>query len=256
MDSFILEDVNELLKLKKGESSRLIRIKEACESNEIISLSDRKYIDRLSSQYLRRPEQRKPKSQEKAKFVPFEEQDFTSKKITDSAVNQTPQIEKPEIIREQLFSKKPEERFTENGPNFLQNKKIILSIGSITLALILIGVVAIGFEGIQFPNNLGSIESDSLSDFTMKTDKSSYGTSDIISISGKLSSSSTGVTKLFIENAESEIIWREDLNLKNNGEFSTLLIAGGAGWEKSGKYFLSVEHSEFSNTISFDFVAR
>jgi len=53
MDSFIVEDVNELLKLKKGDSNRLNSIKNACESNEIISISDRKYIERLSSQFLR-----------------------------------------------------------------------------------------------------------------------------------------------------------------------------------------------------------
>jgi len=52
MDSFILEDVNELLRLKKGDSSRLIHIKELSEANGIISLSDRKYVERLSSQYL------------------------------------------------------------------------------------------------------------------------------------------------------------------------------------------------------------
>ena len=64
MDSFILEDVNDLLRSKKGDSTRLIRIKEACEANEIVSLSDRKYIERLSSQYLHKPEQKK---QEKPK---------------------------------------------------------------------------------------------------------------------------------------------------------------------------------------------
>lgn len=256
MDSFILEDVNELLRLKKGENSRLIRIKEACEANEIISLSDRKYVERLSSQYLRIPEQRKTKSQEKEKFIPIKEQESSTKKYSDSAINQTPQIEKPTIIKEQIFSEKSEERPTLDVPNLFQNKKIIFSIGSIALAIILIGIVAIGFDGIQLPNNPGSIQSDSLSDFSIQTDKSSYSTSDIISISGKISSSSTGNVELFIENEKSEVVWRENLNLKNDGEFSTLLIAGGQGWENSGKYFLSVEHSEFSNKISFEFKTR
>lgn len=251
MDSFILDDVNELLRLKKGENSRLIRIKEACESNEIISLSDRKYVERLSTQYLREPEQKKPKSQEKPKFVPIEEQEESPKKNEDLPIHLTPQIEKPRIVKEQIT-----EKSTIKIPNLLQNKKIVFSIASIVLAIILIGVVAMGFEGNQIPNNLGSIGNDSLSEFSIGTDKSSYETSDIISISGKMELSSRGTVELFIENEKSKVIWRETLNLKNNGEFSTLLISGGPGWENSGKYFLNVEHKEFSNNISFDFIAK
>ncbi|NIQ15525.1 MAG: hypothetical protein GTO02_14345, partial [Candidatus Dadabacteria bacterium] len=48
----------------------------------------------------------------------------------------------------------------------------------------------------------------------------------------------------------------EELQLKNNGEFSTLLIAGGQGWENNGKYFLNVEHNDYSSSISFDFRAK
>ncbi len=46
------------------------------------------------------------------------------------------------------------------------------------------------------------------------------------------------------------------MNLKNHGEFSTLLIAGGIGWENSGKYFLNVEHDDFTKKISFDFIGK
>ena len=82
MDSFILDDVNELLQLKKGDSNRLISIKKACESNEIISISDRMYIERLSSQYLRPAVQKKSKTQDKPKFIPIKEpKDVTSEKI-------------------------------------------------------------------------------------------------------------------------------------------------------------------------------
>lgn len=256
MDSFILEDVNELLKLKKGENSRLNRIREACESNEIISLSDRKYVERLSSQYLREPEPIKPKSQEKPKFVPIEEQDEEKSKNLNLTINQTPKIEIPRIVKEQVISEKSKKDSTINFPNLIQNKKIIFSIASIVLAIILIGIVASGFEGIQFPNNSGILESDSLQEYSIDTDKTSYVTSDIISISGKLTSSSSGAVELFIENEKNVVIWRENLNLKNNGEFSTLLIAGGQGWENSGKYFLSIDHKEFSKKISFDFTAR
>ena len=73
MDSFIVEDVNTLLKLKKGDPSRLNHIKDLCEANEIVSLSDRKYIERLASQYISKFEQKKPKNQDKPKLIPIEE---------------------------------------------------------------------------------------------------------------------------------------------------------------------------------------
>ena len=68
MDSFILEDVNSLLKLKKGDPARLEHIKELCEANGIISLSDRKYIERLSSQYLQKHERAEKKKHKNDKW--------------------------------------------------------------------------------------------------------------------------------------------------------------------------------------------
>ncbi len=120
----------------------------------------------------------------------------------------------------------------------------------------MIGVVAIGNERIQFPDNSVNIKSASLPDFSLEIDRTSYETSDIISVSGKMSSSSKGTLRLSIENENSELIWAENLNLKNDGVFSTLLIAGGQGWENSGKYFLKVEYNEFSNKISFNFIVK
>jgi hypothetical protein len=253
MDSFILEDVNELIRSKKGDSSRLIRIKEACESNEIVSLSDRKYIERLSSQYLHQPEPKKPKNQDQPKFIPIEESDISSKNIANFTINQTPPIEKPKLFEEQGGF---EEKTGSKILNFNPKKKVIFSIASIALAIILIGVVAIGNDGIQFQDSSDNIKTGALPDFSLEIDRTSYETSDIISISGKMSSLSRGTLRLFIENENNELIWAENLNLKNNGEFSTLLIAGGQGWENDGKYFLYVEYNEFSSSISFDFNAK
>ena len=116
--------------------------------------------------------------------------------------------------------------------------------------------VVIGSEGIQFQNNTGIVKNEVLADFSLEVDKASYETSDIISISGKMTSTSKGTIRLFIQNEKNDLIWEENLNLKNNGEFSTLLIAGGQGWDNTGEYFLNVEHNEYSNKISFDFVAK
>jgi len=256
MDYFIVEDVNELLKLKKGDSSRLNNIKEACESNEIISISDRKYIERLTSQYLRPTLQKKSKTPDKPKFIPIEEpKDLSREENTDFETNQISNIEKPQIYEKSLISENSNEEKISKEFNFKPNKKILLAIASIILAFILIGVI-IGNDGIQPSNNSEPIPSKTLPDFSLQIDNSKYDASDIISISGKTSSSSTGTVRLFIENEKNKLIWAEIVNLKNNGEFSTLLIAGGIGWENSGKYFLNVEHNDFTKKISFDFIGK
>ncbi len=254
MDSFIVEDVNQLLELKKGDSYRLNHIKEACESNEIISISDRKYIERLASQYLHPDIQKKSKTQDKPKFIPIEEpEDITSEKNIDFETNQISEIGKPQIYEKSLISENSKEEKISKEFNFNPNKKIMLAIATIALAFILIGVMVISNDGIQLSNNSGPIQSNTVPDFSVQTDNSKYETSDIISVSGKISSSSTGIVRLFVENEKNKLVWAENVNLKNNGEFSTLLIAGGKGWENDGKYFLNVEHDDFTNKISFDF---
>ena len=251
MDSFIVEDVNALLKLKKGDPSRLNHIKDLCEANEIVSLSDRKYIERLASQYLSKFEQKKPKSQDKPRLIPIEESISTPKTFeTDASKHQTDLLKEVQIT-EDADSKK----ILSKPFDLSSNKKIILGAGAIILAIILVYTVGIGYDGTQIPYD-SDTKSDTLQEFSLETDESSYETSDIISISGQISSSSSGTVRLSIENENSKLIWAENLNIKNDGNFSTLLIAGGTGWENSGKYTLNADHEELSNQISFDFIAK
>ena len=249
MDSYILEDTNALLNLKKGDTSRLNRIKQLCEANEIVSLSDRKYIERLVTQYIRKTQQAELKTQHKPKIVPIEElniaiSDFEKKTFENQLV------EKIQSTESSKFEK------TLSAPFDLSyNKKILFGIGAIILALILIAAVAIGNEGIQVTENSDIKKSVSLPGFSLEIDESSYETADIISISGQVSSSS-GTVILSIQNEDGKTIWEENLDIKKNGEFSTLLIAGDSGWENSGKYILRGDYNEISNEISFDFLAK
>ena len=50
-------------------------------------------------------------------------------------------------------------------------------------------------------------------------------------------------------------IWSENITPKNNGVFSTLIIAGGGGWENGGTYTISVSQGELKNGAEFKFVA-
>ncbi len=84
-------------------------------------------------------------------------------------------------------------------------------------------------------------------------DQSSYNKGDIISISGKSETSLGNTISLSIENAGSELIWAEDIKIKDSGEYSTLAIAGGPGWEKSGTFTLKMEHGSEDEQITFSF---
>jgi len=86
----------------------------------------------------------------------------------------------------------------------------------------------------------------------MKTDKTSYNNADIISISGTIESA-TGVVSLLVYDTSGKIIWSENSNIKENGDFSTLLITGGTGWKKSGTYTLLAKYGEATSQVTFKF---
>jgi len=252
MDSFILEDVNSLLKLQKGDSSRLNHIKELCEANEIISLSDRKYIERLSSQYLRKSENLEPKKPDKPKFIPIEEAPIPSQtrietKESDVQTVHLEEVEIPKIKSDKSFT---------NNLDFLSNKKIIYGLGAIVLAIILIAIAAVEFDDIQLISDVPpSSNIKPTLPFVLESDESSYDASDIISISGNIDSPLSESVRVSIENEQGKLIWAENLDLKNNGDFSTLVIAGGTGWENDGEYIIIGEYEKLSEKISFNFVA-
>ena len=81
-----------------------------------------------------------------------------------------------------------------------------------------------------------------------------YQRADIISISGDVESSS-GIITLSIENTDGLKIWKEDIKPKSNGDFSTLVIAGGGGWENNGAYTLKAVQNDLKKEIKFQFVA-
>jgi hypothetical protein len=87
----------------------------------------------------------------------------------------------------------------------------------------------------------------------VNVDQSTYQNADIISISG-ISSSNTEPIELSIVNNNGIKIWNETINPKH-GEFSTLVIAGGGGWENGGVYTLNVKQVDSDNKIEFKFVA-
>jgi len=84
-------------------------------------------------------------------------------------------------------------------------------------------------------------------------DESKYVQGDIISVSGKVSPASKSTVKLSISNPLGNIIWTENLVAKSDGVFSTLIIAGGDDWQKTGRYTLTARVGNTQSTTSFTF---
>ena len=248
MDSFILEDVNKLLKLKKGDESRLNHIKELCESNEIISLSDRKYIERLTSQYINKPEVIKEKPEE-PKFIPVDETE--TKEKSEEEHNESEVLVPP--MEQITLQEKESEKLPGKSLDFLSNKKILYATGIIVFAFIIIAIAGMNYNGTFPESNIPPPITENNLPIYVETDESSYDVSDIISISGKIAEPNGNSIRITIENVQGELIWAENLELKSSGEFSTLAIAGGEGWQNSGRYTVIVEYEDISETTTFNF---
>jgi len=90
---------------------------------------------------------------------------------------------------------------------------------------------------------------------TLVTDEKLYQKADLISISGESNPIISGKIRIVVEKTEGNIIWAENVQVKDNGKFSTLLIAGGEGWEDSGSYTTIVTHDTLETRTTFDFIS-
>ena len=130
----------------------------------------------------------------------------------------------------------------------LKNPKLILGFGGIALVIIIAAAILSSSNTDSFLSNNTSETKVRLSIYT---DLSSYVQKDLISINGV--SNNSQVVNLSIENQNNDLIWAEQLSVKNNGKYSTLAIAGGPGWENSGKYTIKVDSGSEVKSIKFSF---
>jgi hypothetical protein len=222
MDNPLLDDVKALLDKDFGDDRILKQIFRACENNEIISNYERNYVRKLAEKYLgEKPE------------------------ITQTP---TPVIEKP-IVPAINLSKISSVLKLQTFASKSKNPKIMLGVGIITLVIIFAAVVS--FTGTDMSQSIGTPPISNSITLSIQTDLSSYNKKDLISISGI--SNTSGIVNLSIENQSNELVWAEQVSIKNNGRYSTLIIAGGPGWETSGTYTIKVDDGvdTKSNTFSF-----
>ena len=216
MTDSLLDDVTSLLEGDFGDDRILKQIARACKNNEAISNYERNYVQKLAEQYLGK------KAEIPSSIEP---------EIESSIQNQTLQSQ------------------VSRSPG-LKNPKLILGFGGVALVIIIVAAVA-------FSSNSDFVTSDPKSEIqltlTIQTDLSSYSHKDIISISGTCTNSE--IVNLSIKNEKNNLVWAEQLSIKNNGKYSTLAIAAGSGWENSGTYTVTVDSGSEIKLIKFLFTS-
>jgi len=233
MTDSLLDDVKALLDKDFGDDRILKQICRACENDEVISNYERNYVRKLAEKYLgKRPEVVQTQK-------PVEEKPI----VPDVIIPNTSSFQK-----NQTFQQEPPRVSSSNS----KNSKIMLGIGGLVLVIII--AVAVSFTGISdvTPTKVETPTSSIPDTLSIQTDLSSYNKKDLISINGI--SNTSGTVNLSIENQSKELVWTEQVSIKNNGRYSTLTIAGGSGWESSGTYTIEVDNGAETKSSTFAFI--
>ena len=231
MDDSLFDDVTSLLDGDFGDDRILKQISRACKNNEVISNYERNYVQKLAEQYLGKKPATIP-SKKPATITPVIPTDIVIPKIESSIQTQT--FESPPSSSS-LFSSK--------------NSKLIFGVGAAALIIIITAAIMLSSTNSDsFPSNPVSNIKIQLS---VETDLSSYSQKDLISINGI--SSSSNIVNLSIKNQNNELVWAEQVSVKDNGRYSTLAIAGGTGWNNSGTYVITVNNGSEIKSINFSF---
>ncbi|MDH3313734.1 MAG: hypothetical protein OEM28_11400 [Nitrosopumilus sp.] len=232
MNDSLLDDVKALLDKDFGDDRILKQICRACENNEVISNYERNYVQKLAEKHLgKRPEVIQTPSIEKKPIIP------------DVVIPETPSTQKMQTFQ-------PQTPRTSNSNS--KNSKTIMGIAGV--ALIIIIAVGVSFSGTSdVTPKVDTPKSSIPVTLSIQSDLSSYNKKDLISISGI--SNTSGTVNLSIENPKNELVWAEQVSLKSNGNYSTLAIAGGQGWENSGTYTIKVDNDKETKSITFSFKA-
>ena len=86
---------------------------------------------------------------------------------------------------------------------------------------------------------------------SINIDNSFYKKSDIISVWGLAPDVSQNLVFITIKNPSGEIVWTEKILVDEEGNFSTLVIAGMNGWLPSGTYEILLESGEVIDIATF-----
>ena len=215
-----LTDLDDLIRYHHGDVKKLREIRNTIRHDNFITTEDKEYVQSLIDTHLTNKSLESSSTRKSATRIKLETK--SKKNDSDSQIN---------------FSF-----------NFSSNKKMgILGGAAAAIAIIVI----VGFTaGTQSDSSIISTTNNPL---LLTLDQKQYQIADIISISGDAISDRQAIT-LTIENNNGVKIWKEKIEPKAGGNFSTLLIAGGGGWEDSGSYTITAVQNDLIEKIKFKFI--
>ena len=224
-----ITDLDDLIKERHGDVKKLREIRDTIKHDNFITTVDKNYVESLITTYLKNQPLEKP--------LRRKQPDIKSK------LQQKPTVESSTTKTNSAF-------------DFSSNKKFGI-LGGAAAAIAIIAVL--GFTSISQDSDIDSVLSSTPNNPLLITvDQNKYQRADIISISGD-TGSSNGMITLSIEDVNGIKIWNENIKPKSDGNFSTLVIAGGGGWENNGAYTLKAVAKDTSgdslqSEIKFQFV--
>ena len=220
-----ITDLDDLIRHHHGDVKKLREIRDTVRHDNFITTEDKNYVESLITMHL--------KNQPLDKSL--------SRKQPDTKIK---------------LRSKPTASSSDSPSNFTFNfssSKNIGILGGGGAAAVIAIIVLVGFPAINTP--LDSITSSTTDNpLLVNIDQTTYQRADIISISGDTNSYTKSV-ELSIENTNGVKIWKEIINPKNDGQFSTLIIAGGGGWENNGVYTLKAVQDDSASEIEFKITA-
>jgi len=218
-----LTDLDDLIRYHHGDVKKLREIRDTVRHDNFITTDNKNYVESLITMYL--------------KNQPFDKSLSSQRPVTKIKLQSKPTTSSSDSKSNVAVS-------------FSPNKKIGVLAGVVAAIAI---IVIVGFSATNQTDIIDSTVSSISEPLLVNVDQTTYQRADIISISGNSKSASTQSVELSIENTNGVKIWNENINLKNDGKFSTLVIAGGGGWENGGTYTLKAEQGDLANKIEFKF---
>jgi len=218
-----ITDLDDLIRHHHGDVKKLREIRDTIRHDNFITTEDKNYVESLITMHL--------------KNQPLDKSLSRKRPDTKIKLQPKPTLSSPDLKNNFTF-------------NFSSNKKLGV-LGGVAAAIAII--VIVGFTAINTPID-STVSSTASNPLLVNIDQTTYQRADIISISGDTNSYTKSV-ELSIENTNGVKIWKEIINPKNDGQFSTLIIAGGGGWENNGVYTLKAVQNDLASEIEFRIVA-
>ena len=215
-----MTDLDDLIRHHHGDTKKLREIRDTIRHDNFINTDDKNYVESLITMYLK------------------------------NQSLDTPLSRKQPAAKIKLQTKSTSNTDSKSNPtsSFSSNKNLGI-IAGVVAAIVIIAIA--GFTTINQSDTIGSTVNSTVSTpLLVNVDQTTYKIADIISITGDAVSYAESV-ELSIENSNGIKIWDEIINPKNNGQFSTLVIAGGGGWENDGVYTLKIVQDDLTNQTEF-----